>query len=247
MNSTPVNTAPLVDATIFDAAASAGLTIAASLLAAPAHDRVAAAQTIWDHGAWAHADISDGRFGDGARVSLDDIAGLAASGAGPIDVHLMVDDPILWCARLPTVHRITVQLHSDLDLPAVERAARTRAQQVWWAVDTVFATGEVLAEFLASGCHGSTPDGILVMLTPPGASGHNLDTARLADVRVSRATVADVGVDGGVHPGAFAAIARAGATYAVCGRALFAERAGGESAPLLTTRPRQIRTDRTRK
>ena len=213
----PAGTAPLPSG-IYAAARAAGLTLSASLLAAPSHSRVEAARAAWKGGAWAHADVIDGRFGAREALGIRDIRSLTAHGGGPVDVHLMVDDPAAWCERMPHVQRITVQLHADLSIGEVVAAARERAAEFWWAIDAGYATGDALTAVLAT---AGPADGILVMLTPPGRAGAELDPSRLDDVRRARAHHPLVGVDGGVTEPALASIRDAGAGYVVCGRALF--------------------------
>lgn len=208
-----------LDDALCDAAADAGLTLAISLLAALPHERADIARQIRRRNAWLHADVIDGRFGSRDAVTLAEIALLAAPGPERIDVHLMVDNPVAWCSRLPPVQRVTVQLHDGVDLIAAAAAARAVAPELWWAVDPAFASGGRLAEFLRGGCGTTDPDGLLVMLTPPGQAGFVLDTGRIDDLRIAGDLSRATGVDGGVTLAHLPAIGAAGAGYAVCGRA----------------------------
>lgn len=159
---------------------------------------------------------------DGQR-GINAIFDIALLNTERTDVHLMVDDPIAWSEQLPHVQRVTVQLHDGLlpDLIAVADAARSIASELWWAVDPSFATGDALVEFLVADCAGTAPDGVLVLLVPPGQEGYTLDLSRLSDVRAARRAVEFVGVDGGVTIGRIGDIADAGARYVVCGRSVF--------------------------
>jgi pentose-5-phosphate-3-epimerase len=201
-----------------------GLVLAGSLLAVPPSSRLAAAESLWRSGAWAHADVIDGPFGSRDSLGLIEIHALARRRASAVDVHLMVDDPAAWCAELPPVGRVTVQVHDGIDLGAAAASARRLGSELWWAVDSEHATGAALELLLASlsAEPGLRADGVLVMLTPPGRSGFSLDPARLDDVRAACRFTEHVGVDGGVSEEFLDAIAEAGARYAVCGRSLFA-------------------------
>lgn len=190
--------------------AAAGLTLAGSLLAVDPEGRAAAAGELWRRGAWAHADVIDGSYGQRASVTLDELRALAGLG-GPLDVHLMVDDVAGWLAALPAgLARVTIQADRVEDLPAAVALARRTAAEVWLAVDPASGTAAAPRE----------ADGTLVMLVPPALAGHAFDPERLAAVVLASA-LGPSGVDGGVAAEHLSAIARAGARYAVVGRALY--------------------------
>jgi pentose-5-phosphate-3-epimerase len=223
MGASPGHTAQKLNVAMMEAAVGRGLVLSGSLLAVPSFQRVAAAEQLWVGGGWAHADVIDARFGTRPSVSLADIWELSMLNPERTEVHLMVEDPIAWCERLPFVQRVSVQLHDGLDIPAVTTAVRRVAAELWWAVDGVFASGGRLGRLLSSGFAGSAPEGILVLTVPPGREGFRFDPSRLADVRLVLPVVASVGVDGGVMAAHLDEISRAGAGYVVSGRHLFDE------------------------
>lgn len=194
-----------------------GITLAGSLLAAPVADRVAVARRLVRNGHWVHADVIEGSFRGQPGLTDDELRRLEPV-ADVLDVHLMVDDPAAAIALLPVApRRLTIQVRTLVRAEQLLRQARTRAAQVWLAVEAVAEPD--LEELRRLG-----PDGVLVMLTPPGAEGCAADLNRLLAVQDVRGAQFAVGVDGGVTARNLPLAAAAGVTYAVSGRHLLGER-----------------------
>jgi pentose-5-phosphate-3-epimerase len=209
--------------------------LSGSLISLTETSRTAAAEELHRAGCWVHLDVIDGPFGARPSIGLDHINEIVRHGTGPVDIHLMVGDVAGWIDRLPVgCARITVQVTTAdytlaADWPWLP-AARTRAAEVWIAIDPV-ADGleEILTKASASALLRGT-DGLLVMLVPPGQAGFALDDTRLRFVSTAR-TIPDVrvGVDGGVDVSNLEEIVARGATYVVSGRGLVDTEATAES------------------
>lgn len=194
-----------------------GVTLAGSLLAAPVDHRVTVARRLVRSGHWVHADVIEGSFRGQPGLARDELRRLEPV-ADVLDVHLMVDDPAAAIALLPVApRRLTIQVRALARAERLLRRARACAAQVWLAVETVAEPD--LEELRRLG-----PDGVLVMLTPPGAEGCAADLNRLLAVQGIRGAQLAVGVDGGVTAQNLPLAAAAGVTYAVSGRHLLGER-----------------------
>ena len=206
-------------------AATAGVTLAGSVIAQPAGRRLDLARSLAVTGHWVHADRIEGSYRGQAGVTTEEVSELAQIPDIRLDVHLMVDNPGTELADLPRrgISRITLQcdyltdlhdLHDyDLvDLVDLVTAGRSYANEVWLAVHHSAVDTSRLKK--------SGADGVLVMLTPPGQPGHRADLDQLSLVQTACAYGLPVGVDGGVTDSNLGPIAASGARYAVVGRAL---------------------------
>jgi pentose-5-phosphate-3-epimerase len=195
-------------------AAAVDVTLAGSVIALPPDQRMDLAGSLTARGHWVHADRIEGSYRGQAGVSLEEIHELAHVPDIRLDVHLMVDDLPAELAALPTqgITRITLQADGRDDLAGLVRLTRTYADNVWLAAhrDTMDATH----------IRQGAPDGVLVMLTPPGQPGHQADLDRLALVQATCEHGLPAGVDGGVTEANLGPISQSGARYAVVGRAL---------------------------
>ena len=203
--------------TLLAQAATAGVTLAGSLIAQPAARRLDLARSLAVAGHWVHADRIEGSYRGQAGVITEEVFDLARIPDIRLDVHLMVDDPASELADLPRrgISRITMQCDylTDLhDLVDLISHGRTYANEVWLAVHHSAVDTSHLKK--------SGADGLLVMLTPPGQPGHRADLGQLSLVQTACTHGLPVGVDGGVTDTNLDHIAASGARYAVVGRAL---------------------------
>ncbi|MEN8707736.1 MAG: hypothetical protein ABF306_16500 [Nocardioides marinisabuli] len=195
-------------------AAALDLTLAGSVIAVPAADRLRHARSLTEQGHWVHADRIEGSYRGQAGVGLDEVHELAGLPDVRLDVHLMVDDLEADLAALPEwgIARVTLQCDGRDDVVDLVRRSRRLAPEVWLAVhDEPLALARL---------READADGLLVMLTPPGRPGHLADLDRLRLVESARGRGWPAGVDGGVTDEGLERISAAGARYAVAGRAL---------------------------
>ncbi len=198
-------------------AATAGVTLAGSVIAQPAGRRLDLARSLAVTGHWVHADRIEGSYRGQAGVTTAEVSELARIPDIRLDVHLMVDNPVTELADLPRrgISRITLQCDylTDLhDLLELVGHGRSYAPDVWLAVHHSAVDASRLKK--------SGADGVLVMLTPPGQPGHRANLGQLSLVQTACAHGLPVGVDGGVTDTNLDPIAASGARYAVVGRAL---------------------------
>lgn len=190
--------------------------LSGSLLAVPIQERATAARYFAHHGHWVHADVIEGSFRGQPGLSLTELEQLAPV-AQVLDIHLMVDCPIATMRNLPvTPRRLTVQMRSLAGAAEVMDLGRDIAGEFWIAIEGLRSRDlETLKEL--------NPDGVLVMLTPPGSAGHEADLERLNTVRAVDTAHFSAGADGGITPANLHTAASAGVRYAVSGRAFFHE------------------------
>lgn len=197
-----------------DKARRAGITLSGSVIAVPANQRDVLAERLLGSGHWVHADMIAGRYLGQDGVRAEEIVRLAALAGPKLDVHLMVDRLTEAIDGLPDgLGRITLQFPAGGGIEAALGQARSKARSVWIALDNPPAAD--LQTALDFG-----PDGLLVMLTPPGMPGHSADLQRLRHVQEPFPRLPPLGVDGGVNAENFDLLRDAGVVYAVAGRAL---------------------------
>ncbi len=170
-----------------------------------------------------HVDVMDGRFVPPITIGASVVAGLRSSTTLPLDVHLMIESPELQIdqfakagADIITVHVETCP-HLHRTLQQIKQAG-ARAGVALNPSTPLAALDEVLP----------SADIVMVMTVNPGFGGQTfieemLDKIRrLRETLDSRQLAAELEVDGGVHAGNIAEIARAGAKVLVAGAAVFA-------------------------
>ncbi len=169
-----------------------------------------------------HLDVMDGHFVPNLSFGPALVAAVRARTRLPLDIHLMITNPLKF---LDAFHRaggdtLVFHVESDDDPAEVVRAVHALGLRVGAALrpDTPFAAVDGLA---------SDVDQLLVMSVHPGFSGQRFLPEALPKVRAARAKLdevghgADVSIDGGVNVETAADAARAGATFFVCGNAVF--------------------------
>lgn len=184
---------------------------------------------IADAGAdWVHVDVMDGHFVPNLTLGVPFVKHLRMVSPLPLDVHLMIDNPLEQLPWFCACHPDYVTVHweaFDNDHPnddarkalAIIHEAGARAG-IALKPDTPV---DVLADTLASW------DMVLVMSVYPGFSGQSFIPAAGARVARLAALCRDAGcapliqVDGGINRDTAAAVCVAGADVLVAGNAVF--------------------------
>ena len=169
-----------------------------------------------------HVDVMDGHFVPNITIGPPVVASLRKATEVPLDVHLMIENPISsfrhsWMPG-PTGSRVhqeaCVHLHRTLELI---RSRSVQAGVVINPATPVETIGEVL----------DMVDYVLVMSVNPGFGGqkfirHSLTKImKLAKLRTERRLDFKIEVDGGVSLDTIGDIVRAGAEVLVAGNAVF--------------------------
>jgi len=173
-----------------------------------------------------HLDVMDGHFVPNITFGPALVAAVRARTRLPLDVHLMIDDPLKYVDAFHKAGGDTLVFHVEArcDPEEVIRAVHRLGVGVGAAIrpDTPFSRVEPLTERI---------DQVLVMSVYPGFSGQKFIPEVLPKVRAARERLdalgssSDISIDGGVVPETAVEAAAAGATFFVCGNSVFL---GGE-------------------
>jgi ribulose-phosphate 3-epimerase len=187
--------------------------LSASLYAADPLRLAEAVSAVAPHVDSLHVDIMDGRFAPAFGFGEAVIRQLIATGAPPLDVHLMVDEPERWATRFASLGVRTVAFHLEAVRDAVLLAASIRMAGARAYVALLPETEPAAIASIASAI-----DGIL-LLTAPAGGGAFIEAAfqRIARVPAGVPMI----VDGQLQPGHFDVLRARGVDLAVVGTSLF--------------------------
>ena len=173
---------------------------------------------------YVHVDVMDGHFVPNLTMGVPVVKQLKKATSLPLDVHLMIANPLEQLPWFLDAGADSVTVHAEaLDADGLARAvAAIHAAGAKAAVSVkprtaVGALAPVLADL----------DMVLVMSVEPGFSGQSYiegseaKVARIAEMARAVGASPLIQVDGGINRDNAADAARAGATCAVVGSALF--------------------------
>ena len=169
-----------------------------------------------------HMDVMDGCFVPNISFGVGVIKAVHKVCDAPLDVHLMVNDPIRYAQDFAEAGASILTVHAECT-PHLQRAVKfiqslgvkagvalnpaTPLEELKWVMDDI--------------------DMILIMTVNPGFGGQKLipatieKTAQAAEMIRRSGRDIELEVDGGVAPATCAALREAGATMLVAGSALY--------------------------
>lgn len=175
-----------------------------------------------------HIDVMDGHFVDNITMGPLVVAALKRVASVPLDVHLMITDPLRYLEPFVDAGADHITFHVEAESPCGKCIEYLREREVGVGVsirpDTAVSPAlELLTEV----------DMILVMTVYPGFGGQafmpemlekipplrEAEVAARADGRLSRSL--DIQVDGGIDPTTIRGAAEAGANVFVAGSSVF--------------------------
>jgi ribulose-phosphate 3-epimerase len=193
--------------------------IAPSLLSADFGRLAEEVRRVEEAGAdWLHVDVMDGHFVPNLTIGLPVVAALKKVARRPLDVHIMISDPLAYAARYVEAGAAGVTFHveaTDVPIPVIDAIAKAGARPaIALNPDTPVERVLPFLDRVAL---------VLVMSVFPGFGGQRFMPEVLPKLERLRAAGfrGDLEIDGGIGPATIAAAARAGANVFVAGSAIF--------------------------
>ena len=189
--------------------------LAPSMLGADFGSMRDAADMVGSYAAYQHMDVMDGHFVPNLTMGLDLVKSLV--GIAPLDVHLMVTDPIdfIEAFRDARAEIISVQVEANNPLKAIESIKKNNMKA---RIALNPSTPENSIEPFID-----LADLILVMSVEPGYGGQDFHEDAVERVRHYKEAYPNkiIEVDGGVGPSNSERLTDAGADILVAGSAIF--------------------------
>lgn len=166
-----------------------------------------------------HLDVMDGHFVPNLTYGMPIVRGVRRHTDLPIDVHLMISDPMAYAKPMVDAGADLLTFHVEAVNDAAEVAQKIRDLGVGVGVavnpDTPISTLDTCLEAV---------DMVLIMSVPAGFGGQSFDPVALDRLRDLRSRYPDLllEIDGGINTSTIAAARRAGCDLFVVGSAIFA-------------------------
>ena len=189
--------------------------IAPSMLGADFGKMREAAEMVAPHSAYLHMDVMDGHFVPNLTMGPDLVKAL--EGIAPLDVHLMVTNPIDFIEDFRDAGAEIISVHVEANNP-LKALKSIKKNNMKAGIALNPSTPENSIEPFIS-----LADMILVMSVEPGYCGQDFHENTIERVRHYKKTYPDkiIEVDGGVSPSNSERLADAGADILVAGSAIF--------------------------
>lgn len=167
-----------------------------------------------------HLDVMDGHFVPNLTYGMPIVEGLRRHTDMPLDVHLMISDPLAYASQFVTAGADLLTFHIEAVQDPVEVASRIRdfGVAVGAALNPDTPVEQVLP--VVPYC-----DLVLVMTVNAGFGGQTFNTIGLEKLRVLRGQFPELllQVDGGISARTIGDASRAGCDLFVVGSAIFGQ------------------------
>lgn len=197
--------------------------ISPSLLAADFAHLAEAVETInRSEASMIHIDVMDGMFVPNISIGFPIIRSINSIAEKPLDVHMMVMDPIRFISRVRDTGASLMNVHQEACIHLDRVINRIKDAGMKAAVTLNPATPVVILEEIIS-----EVDMVLLMGVNPGFGGQKFiqgtvdKVRRLHDMITLKGSSAKIEVDGGVNLTTAAALKEAGADILVAGSYVF--------------------------
>lgn len=209
--------------------------IAPSILSADFAAMGAAVENIsrWQ-GDWIHFDVMDGHFVPSITFGPSMCKALRPHTTLPLDVHLMVEDPIRWVEPFKEAGADILTFHVEADRHIHRTLQAIHAAGMKGGVVLNPATPIEMCKYVLCDC-----DIVLLMSVNPGFGGQRFipqivtKIFELASLKKEMGLSFEIEVDGGVNPKTAVLCREAGATVLVAGSAVFSAADPSEAVRLI--------------
>jgi len=191
------------------------VSIAPSMLGADFGRMREAAELVAPHSSYLHMDVMDGHFVPNLTMGVDLVKAL--KGIAPLDVHLMVTDPLNFIDDFHEAGAEIISVHVEANNPG-EALEKINEKNIKSGIAFNPSTPkEKIIPFL------DIADMILVMSVEPGYCGQSFHENAIDRVKFFKTKYPDkiVEVDGGVSTDNSAILSENGADILVAGSAIF--------------------------
>ncbi len=166
-----------------------------------------------------HIDIMDGHFVPNITIGPDILSYIRKISSLPLDVHLMIEDPLKWVEKFIAAGADKITLHIEtISASAFRREVnRIKSKGIEWGVSLNPATSLGRIKALIN-----IVDFVLVMTVNPGFGGQKFIKKVLPKIRALRNIyIGVIAVDGGINSLTAKEVIKAGANIFACGSYIF--------------------------
>ncbi len=166
---------------------------------------------------WIHCDVMDGNFVPNISIGIPVINSIRKCVVIPLDVHLMVDEPIRYVKQFAEAGANIITFHIEATTQAEKTANAIRAcgKKVGISVKPDTPVEDLLP-------YKGLFDMVLIMSVEPGFGGQKFISSSVDKIKRARELFPDVliEVDGGINQNTVSEVISAGADVIVAGNAV---------------------------